>query len=129
MAKLALPFHFTSISPSRIAQKDFQSRKREIEYMPLENCPFLMTAHFQSLISMWLCFLPNKEWRLSGEHELICCPPCLQMGLRNARNLESGIRNLSNTHLLEHSFFICRKSLHIYNICFIFGYTDVEQNV
>ena len=37
--------------------------------------------------------LPNKEWRQSGEHELICYPPCLRMGLRNARNLESGMRN------------------------------------
>ena len=93
MAKLALPGHFTSVSPSRIAQKDCQNRKREIEYMPHENCPFLTTANFQSLFSMLLCFLPNKEWRQSGEHELICCPRCLQMGLRNARNLESGMRN------------------------------------
>ena len=37
--------------------------------------------------------LPNREWRQRGEHELICCPPCLRMGLRKARNLESGMRN------------------------------------
>ena len=91
MGKLALPGHFTSVSPLRIAQKNCQNRKREIEYMALENCPFLTTAYFQSLFSMWLCFLPNKEWRQSGEHELICCPPCLRMGLRNVRN--SLIRN------------------------------------
>ena len=95
VARLPLPGHFTSVSPSRIAQKDCQNRKREIEYMPLETCPFLTTANFQSLFSMWLCFLPNKEGRQSGEHELICCPSCLRMGLRNARNLESGMREFT----------------------------------
>ena len=35
-------------------QKDCQNRKREIGYMPLENCPFLKIAYFQSLFSTWL---------------------------------------------------------------------------
>ena len=54
MAKLAL-----LISPAfrhREVQKDCQNRKREIGLMPLDNCPFLKTAHFQSLFSMWLWF-------------------------------------------------------------------------
>ena len=89
MAKLALPGHFTRVSLSRIAQKDCQKRKREIEYMPLKNCPFLTTAYFESLFSMWPWFLPNKEWRQGGERELIYCPPCL----RHARNLNSAMRN------------------------------------
>ena len=49
--------------------------------------------------------------------------------LWNVRNLESGIRNLSNTHLLEYSFFICRKSFRIYNNCLAFTLQDIEQNV
>ena len=32
----------------REVQKDCQNRKREIGYMPLENCPILKTAYFQS---------------------------------------------------------------------------------
>ena len=95
MAKLALHGYFASVSPSRIAQKDCQNRKREIEYIPLENCPFLRTAYFQSLFSMWLWFLPNKEWRQGSEHELIYCPPCL----RNA-NLNSGMRKFAILQIL-----------------------------
>ena len=48
-----------AISPAflhREVQKDCQNRKREIGYMPLEDCPFLKTAYFQSLFSMWLWF-------------------------------------------------------------------------
>ena len=33
-----LPFRYREV------QKDCQNRKREIGYMPLENCPFLKTA-------------------------------------------------------------------------------------
>ena len=40
----------------REVQRDCQNRMREIGYMPLENCPYLMTAYFQSLFSMWLWF-------------------------------------------------------------------------
>ena len=47
---LTLPFRYREV------QKDCQNRKREIGYMLLENCPFLKTAYFQSLFSMWLWF-------------------------------------------------------------------------
>ena len=42
-------------------------------------------------------------------------------------NPECGIPNLSNTHLLEYSFFICRKSFRIYNNYFTFYFTG--QNI
>ena len=74
-------------------QKDFQDRKPEIEYMPLENCPFLTIAYFQSLFPIWLWFLPNEEGRQGGEWELIYYPPCFWTDLWKVRNLESGMRN------------------------------------
>ena len=63
--------------------------------MPLETCPFLKTAYFQSLFSMWLWFKPNEEGREGGERELIYCPPCFcrVCGRDRIWNPESGIRN------------------------------------
>ena len=63
--------------------------------MPLETCPFLKTAYFQSLFSMWLQFYPNEEGREGGERELIYCPPCFWRvcGRDGIWNPESGIRN------------------------------------
>ena len=49
-------FAISQVFRHREVQKDCQNRKREIGYMPLENCPFLKTAYFQSLFSMWLWF-------------------------------------------------------------------------
>ena len=79
-------------------QKDCQNRKREIGYMPLENCPFLKTAYFHSLFSMWLWFQPNEEERECGERELIYCRPCFcrVCGTRGIWNPECGIRNPFN---------------------------------
>ena len=67
--------------------------------MPLENCPFLTIAYFQSLFSIWLWFLPNKERRQGGESELICGTVGIwnpESGMRNSQSFkgkESGIRN------------------------------------
>ena len=61
--------------------------------MPLENCPFLTIAYFQSLLPIWLWFLPNEEGRQGGEWELIYYPPCFWTDLWKVRNLESGMRN------------------------------------
>ena len=50
---------YLAISPAfrhREVQKDCQNRKWEIGYLPLENCQFLKTAYFKSLLSMWLWF-------------------------------------------------------------------------
>ena len=50
---------YLAISPAirhRQVQKDCQNRKREIGYLPLEDCPFLKTAYFQSLFSIWVWF-------------------------------------------------------------------------
>ena len=82
-------------------QKDCQNRKREIGYMPLENCPFLKTAYFQSL---FLCghsfnqtkkgekavnvslltvrhvFVGFREWQESGSWKL-------EYGMRNSQPL------------------------------------------
>ena len=76
-------------------QKDCQNRKREIGYMPLENCSFLKIAYFKSLFSIWLWFLPNKERRQGGERELIYCLPCLWGICRRGGiwNPESGMGN------------------------------------
>ena len=64
--------------------------------MPLDNCPFLKTAHFQSLFSMWL-WLPNEEGRERGERKLIYVRHVFvgfvegeESGIRNP---EFGIRN------------------------------------
>ena len=109
-------------------QKDCQNKKREIIYMPLENCPFLTTAYFQSLFSIWLWFLPNKERRQGGESELICGmvgiwnPECGIRNLSKGRNLESGMQNSQSFKYspVKLFLFICRKSFHIYNNYFIF---------
>ena len=94
----------------REVQKDCQNRKREIGYMPLENCPFLKTAYFQSLFSMWLWFEPNEEEREGGERELIYCRPCFCMVCRTRGiwNPECGSRNPF--------LVICGKSFRVYNI-------------
>ena len=87
-----LPY-FPAISQAfrhREVQKDCQNRKREIGYMPLENCPLLKTAYFQSLFSMWLWFKPNEEEREGGERELIYVG---HVFVRFVERVGSGIRN------------------------------------
>ena len=52
----AFPYALSRAFCHREVQKDCQNRKQEIGYVTLENCPFLKTAYFQSLFSMWLRF-------------------------------------------------------------------------
>ena len=75
-------------------QKDCQNRKREIEYMPLENCPFPKIAYFQSLffhVNMVLTQRRRETRRWTWTYLLSAM---FWRDLWNVRNLESGIRNV-----------------------------------
>ena len=115
MAKLALPDHFTSVSPPRIVQKNCQNKKREIEEIPLENCSFLMIAYFHHCFPCGCGFNPMKKGdkavNLHYVLHYVFGEICGRYGIWNP---EKG--KLSNTHLLEYSFSVCRKSFRISNI-------------
>ena len=48
----------------REVQKDCQNRKREIGYMPLENCPFLKLHTFNHCFPCGYGFKPMKKSRV-----------------------------------------------------------------
>ena len=55
---------YLAISPTfchREVQKDCQNRKREIGYMPLENCPFLKTAYLNHCFPCGYGSNPTKK--------------------------------------------------------------------
>ena len=85
----------------REVQKDCQKRKREIGYIPLENCPFLKTAYF---------FPCGCGFNQTKKREKV-----VNVSLFNAWDLESGMRNSQ-----RFSFVICGKSFRIYNIFLFF---------
>ena len=90
--------------------------------MPLDNCPFLKTAHFQPLFSMWLWFYPNEEGREGSERKLIYVRHVFvgfvegeESGIRNS---ECGIRNPFPFVTSGKSFGICNMFLYLFFFCF-----------
>ena len=80
-------------------QKDCQNRKQEIGYMPLEHCPFLMTAYFLSLFfPVAMVLIQRRREKAFKSINISYYPPCFcsVCGRCGIWSPECGIRNLSN---------------------------------
>ena len=108
--------------------------------MPLENCPFLKTAYFKSGTVFHVAMVLTQRRRGRRRQNVNLLSAVFLQGLRNVRNLESGIRNaefatLSNVACWNSIvqfysfFFVSRSSIRITIIILSSTLQDIEQNV
>ena len=127
MVELALLRHFASVSPSRMSRRivRIESEKSSICHSKIVHSYRLHTVNH--CFPCEYGFNPTKKGDKAVNVNLFTVRHVLEGFVERKesgiRNPECGICNLSNTHLLEYSFFICRKSFRIYNNYFIFYFT------